>query len=293
MGDESSTKPPARLRSPMPIAASPRIMEGIPRPPPVSFSAPESRVQTPPPPNHKRRNAFSKPSSPIGAKKRSSIGSKVMPPPAPALSPARALRRHRYHATFEKHNPRTADLDAPCPVHAYSSAAQEIAMLPSHSVGGVKFGDTPRGAERPAPCPVHAYSSAAQEIAVLPSHSVGGVKFGDTPRLLTAVRPNCPVHVYAEAKSTLSAIGGAPFGTSRLGRDVYQLAGFAPVHAYASPASTLRQVGAIRWARPSKQLPRTLPKLAPLGEANRPLDSAVVKEDGDDSPREVEAPLVV
>ena len=230
-------------------------MEGIPRPPPVSFSAPESRVQTPPPPNHKRRNAFSKPSSPIGAKKRSSIGSKVMPPPAPALSPARALRRHRYHATFEKHNPRTADLDAPCPVHAYSSAAQEI--------------------------------------AVLPSHSVGGVKFGDTPRLLTAVRPNCPVHVYAEAKSTLSAIGGAPFGTSRLGRDVYQLAGFAPVHAYASPASTLRQVGAIRWARPSKQLPRTLPKLAPLGEANRPLDSAVVKEDGDDSPREVEAPLVV
>ena len=260
-------------------------MTSIQPPPPLtlpeisSYSAPESRVHTPTP--VKRRGAISKPTSPI-AKKHTPIVSRQ--PPALEPSPTRATRRHRYHATFNAYNPRSNPCDAPCAVHSYVTAEQEISVLPSKSTGGVKFSEAPR---------------------------------------IAPIRATCPVHVYAEAKSTLRQMGGTRFSTGRQGRDSFQQTtrALAPVHAYASPASTLRKAGGVafgstaprtellsvsftaeglisatRTPRSSVRLQSRVaqrrlppPKLAPLPEAS----ASKVKEPqpgaGHHSPREVEA----
>jgi len=257
-------------------------MANVPLPPAlqlpqISFSAPASRLRTPPPPPGKRgRRAASLPVSPISKKVPSPIAKKLL---APVLSPTRGLRKHRYHATFAQHNPRTTAGDvAACPSHAYASLQAELDLLPKGRTRGPASFATfnPRTVEAEAACPVHAYASVEQELSVLPSTAVGGVKFGGTPRL-TPARANCPVHVYAAAKSTLSHMGAASFGTERR-------------LVAAAPGSSVRRTGASAALLPAiERAPEkvALPKLAPLPEAGRKVES----EEDDDSPRGVEAVL--
>ena len=63
--------------------------------------------------------------------------------------------------------------------------------------------------------------------SVLPgTQAAGATKFSDEPRdCLRPSRANCPVHVYAEAKSTLSTLGGAPFGEAAVARLLQNLLG--------------------------------------------------------------------
>lgn len=332
-------------------SVSENIMAGIPAPPSLklpSFSAPQSRVATPPPVG--RRLSASKPVSPIAKKRLSPIAKKL-------LSPLRATRRHVFHATFAKaaaapdlrapcpvhdyggaaqqsnlqrtqsvgtfckYNPRDGSHDAPCPVHSYTSAAQEI-MLSRRSDSVASFNRyNPRAVEQEPMCPVHSYVNADQEIAAMPNKtSARGVKFGDTPRRLSPRRPNCAVHVYSEAKSSLSRIGTATFSTGQTRRDLFQRTdrALAPVHSYSSPKSTLKQAGgcvgfgssAARSELPfpshpalssragltltsarsrTSLMPKTLPKLRPLPEAA----CNQAKDEGDHhSPREIEDPLI-
>ena len=230
----------------------------------------------------------------------------------------RALRKHSYRVTFAKFNPRDQRHETGCPVHAYSTMKQELSVLKSTSVGGVRFSNAPRKPEHEAQCPVGAYATIEQEIAVMPSkHSVGGVKFSDTPRdCLVPKRANCPVHVYSEAKSTLSKIDSASFSTERHGRDAFQQTerALAPVHAYATPTSTLRSAGGVAFGSTAPRdltmsisrtglltatstprrttierqprVPTSLPKLAPLPEIAR-----ITKDADDGSPRGIEAVL--
>lgn len=335
---------------PSPIADSlnANIMANIPAPPSLklpSYSAPQSRIATPPPPP-KRRISASKPVSPIAKKVLSPIAKKL-------LSPLRGTSRsrHSFHATFAKaaaidlrapcpvhdyggasqksklmrtasmgtfykHNPRDASYaDAPCPVSAYISAEQELMLSRrSESVASMNRYN-PRAVEQEPSCPVHSYVSAEQEIAVLPSKfSARGVKFGDTPRRLSPRRPNCAVHVYSEAKSSLSRMGTATFTTGQTRRDLFQGTdrALAPVTSYSSPKSTLKTAGGVGFGSgaarselpfPSHPLssragltlttsarsrtslaPRTLPKLQPLPE----VPSHPAKAEGGGSPREIE-----
>jgi len=305
-----------RIRRMLPDANT-AIMASVPQPPvlqlPQGFhSAPASRLHTPPPPPGRRgRRAASEPVSPLAKKVPSPIAKKVL---APVLSPTRGLQKHRFHATFSKHNPRAVvhgvscpshaygsaetainymrngrlrgsasfptfnprafEAEATCPVHSYTSVEQELRVLPSTAVGGVKFGGTSRHLSPVRVCPVHSYTSVEQELRVLPSTAVGGVKFGNTPRRLSPARANCPVHVYAAAKSTLSRMGAASFGTER------RLA--------AHPGASLRRVGSSTPLLPTiERAPRALPKLAPLPEVGRKPED----DEGDSSPRGVEAVL--
>lgn len=212
-----------------------------------------------------------------------------------------------------KYNPRSHRREAPCPSHSYSTIEQELAVKPSQSVGGVKFGNTPRETHREALCPSHSYSTIEQELAVIPSHSVGGVKFGSTPRdILMPVRTNCPVHVYQEAKSMLSSKASATFATDLPRRDAFQQTtrSLAPVHAYAAPLSTLKTAGGVAFGStapraglltsvsrtgllaanitprrtPLERPRRAAPKLAPIA-----AEKVHAAEEGDGSPRDVEA----
>merc|ERR1719230_482625 len=56
--------------------------------------------------------------------------------------------------------------------------------------------------------------------------------------VLAPARTNCPVHVYQEARSTLSQLGSASFARHQERDDT---AGKCPVHAYATPLSSMRQ----------------------------------------------------
>lgn len=338
------------------------VMPAVPAPPSIripSYSAPVSRVATPPPNPRKKRQSFSQPVSPVAKKQPASPIAKAKL--SPIKSPGRALRKHAYHVTMSKFNPRDHRIEAPCPSHSYTTIEQELAVrpsqsvggvkwgntpralnnhtvecpshsyatmqqelavLPSHSVGGVKWGDTPRALNKQnVECPAHSYVSMEQELAVLPSQAVGGVKFGDTPRdVLMPIRPNCPVHVYAEAKSMLSSTGSATFSSDRPRRDAFQQTerALAPVHAYAAPASTLRKAGGVAFGgttpradlfaslsrtglvpasatprrttieRPRRATMRSLPKLVPLPEPEM-LNLSLKPTEGDGSPREIEA----
>lgn len=259
--------------------ANTAIMASVPQPPvlqlPQGFhSAPASRLHTPPPPPGRRgRRAASEPVSPLAKKVPSPIAKKVL---APVLSPTRGLQKHRFHATFSKHNPRAVVHGVSCPSHAYGSAETAINYMRNGRLRGSASFPTfnPRAFEAEATCPVHSYTSVEQELRVLPSTAVGGVKFGNTPRRLSPARANCPVHVYAAAKSTLSRMGAASFGTER------RLA--------AHPGASLRRVGSSTPLLPTiERAPRALPKLAPLPEVGRKPED----DEGDSSPRGVEAVL--
>lgn len=206
----------------------------------------------------------------------SPIAKKVL---APVISPTRGLRKHRFHATFSKHNPRSVVRGVSCPSHAYGSVETALNHLPKGRLHGCASFPTfnPRAFEAEAACPVHAYASVEQELSVLPSTAVGGVKFGDTPRRLSPARANCPVHVYAAAKSTLSHMGAVSFGTER-----------RLVAAAHRPGASLRRVGSSAALLPTiERAPRALPKLAPLPEVgHKPAD-----DDRDSSPRGVDAVL--
>lgn len=190
-------------------------------------------------------------------------------------SPARALRKHTYHATFAQHKARVQEA-APCPAHSYVTAGDEIAVLPKKAgLGGVSFGNDARqvsstGATCPvhvyadaksmlketaatfakhdessampdAPCPVHAYATPAssfkQTAATFPKFA--SPRMGD--------EPGCgpPVHAYSTPRSTLNSNGAIAFSMEKRlhafqqpGRDV------APVHTYAGPVSSLSRKGA-------------------------------------------------
>jgi len=189
------------------------IMENVPTPPElmlplISMSAPESRIPSPPAHKPHKRPSFSQPVSPrpsLPRKNGWNVVRQQLRPLSPIgkklVSPTRALKKHAYHATFSSYNPREAESSAACPVHCYSNVEQELKAKPSTSVGGVKFGDTMRDVLAPA-------------------------------------RSNCPVHVYQEARSTLSQLGSASFAKHKERDDD---ADKCPVHAYATPLSSMRQ----------------------------------------------------
>merc|ERR1719408_1186426 len=79
------------------------------------------------------------------------------------------------------------------------------------------------------------------ELKVLPNkfHN-DGHKWSEAPRVLNELRPNCPVHVYQEAKSTLKSLGG----TLKRQVDKETPANPCPVHAYETPRSFLKTSGA-------------------------------------------------
>merc|ERR1719240_1314446 len=120
---------------------------------------------------------------------------------------------------------------------------------------------------------------------------------------MVSTRVNCPVHVYAEAKSTLNTAGATAFGNDRPGRDSYQQTArsLAPVHAYAELGSTLRTTGGAPFGTPRKNQQavsrpsrKTLPtKLLPLPEIQQaskvgPQAHEDFDEDGNSSPRDIE-----
>lgn len=206
----------------------------------------------------------------------------------------RALRGHRYHATFAKYNPRDHANANECPVHSYSSMEQELAVKPTTAVGGVKFSDAPRDLMLPkrAVCPVHVYASARSTLSALGSASFAKAEHTEvpdvcpvhayssagssmrsrpatfakdlTPRQGWADTSGPPVHAYAPPTSSLRSSGVAGFGTDRQGRDAFQQTAraLAPVHAYAAPASTLRTVGGASFGHASRD---TLPGLSRTG----------------------------
>jgi len=340
------------MASPLANVINADIMAGIPAPPDLklpSLSAPQSRITTPP---AIKRNAISKPVSPISKRRP------LLPITAKASSPDRALRRHKYHAslktvnpraddevsatcpevqydqrnsllrsqscgTFFRHNPRAAESSgAPCPTHAYATIEQELAMKSQQRHAASFYRHNPRAVDTEPLCPIHSYTTIEQEIAVKPSKTVArGVPFGNTPRRLSPRRASCAVHVYAEARSTLSEMNSATFGTAG-GRTSFQRTdrALAPVHAYADPQSSLRTVGGAAFGRSASRLelpfpshlgssrsgltlmpsrsrpdlaprPTALPKLNPLPEV--PLSQSESKpDDAQGSPREIEATFV-
>lgn len=210
--------------------------------PQISFSAPASRRPSVPG-TPRRPRAASQPTSPVAKKLGSPIGKKLAPK-SPTRSPAHYLRKHRPHASIvgrREHRPA-----APCAVHSYTNAEQEIRVMPDRVLASkaTKFGDAPREPPPPESCPVHSYANAEQEIRVMPDRSLSSkaVPFGDAPRDVP-VRPGCPIHVYAEARSTLK---DAP---ATFAKHVTPRASVAPgegpnVHAYATPRSTLASTAA-------------------------------------------------
>jgi len=220
-------------------------MENVPAPPAlqlplISASAPDSRLPSPPSLKQSRRqSSFSQPVSP--RKNGWQLMRKNMKPLSPIgkkcpLSPTRALKKHAYHATFSAYNPREAESSAACPVHSYSTIEQELKAKPSKSVGGVKFGDTERDVLAPA-------------------------------------RHVCPVHIYAEARSTLSQLGSTSFARYKERDDD---ADKCPVHAYATPLSSLRQRPATFAKAPTPRvtdMPRCAPDVHAYAEMGSSLSS--------------------
>ena len=135
--------------------------------PPISTSAPESRrgstcVTPRGAAAQMRPSSVSQPVSPIYKKPQRTIGKKELQdtPTAPLRSPARALRKHIYAATFATHNPRKDAKEDACPVHSYSSVDAIEKILPNkHAAHGVRWGDTKRDASLRPNCPVHSYDS--------------------------------------------------------------------------------------------------------------------------------------
>lgn len=255
------------------------ILDNVPAPPSlllpqISFSAPQSRVQSPPSLKPKRRS-FSQPVSPITKKP----GSPIKKPLPPLRSPDRAVRKYGPRVKIATYNPRDVKREAPCPRHAYATMEQELAHMPSHSVGGVRFSEVERDVLMPTRtnCPVHVYAEAKSSIRSAPAtfSKFNGKSYGPGERVES---DPCPVHAYAEPPTSMRtrpatfakavtprepiatsgpgvhaysemgsslAKGGARFSTAKQGRDTFQgtARALAPVSGYAAPNSTLRSVG--------------------------------------------------
>jgi len=223
------------------------IMENIPRPSfiDVSFSAPASVLPTRPPSSLAQAPAaavsFSHPVSPIAKKVLSPIVRKKSSPKK-MNSPDRLIRRRNSQVTFNNFNPRALKQDPQCPAHSYVGIEQELKVLPNKVINNaVKFSETPREAFEPLRpnCPVHVYQEAKTTL-----RSLGGTF---TRAVDPAAPAKCPVHFYETPRSTLKTSGATAFSTEHRGRNAFQNTGRpgsrAPVHSYETPRSFLKTTG--------------------------------------------------
>lgn len=222
-----------------------------------------------------RPSSVSQPVSPIYKKPQRTIGKKELQdtPTAPLHSPARALRKHIYAATFATHNPRKDAKEDACPVHSYSSVDAIEKILPNkHAAHGVRWGDTKRDASLRPNCPVHSYDSepksarpvgpatfpkhderATGEATACPVHAYGEAKSSLRERTATFAKFATPrvtargsgpsVHAYLEPTSSLASRGASVFGAEKYGKAAK--VDMCPVHAYSSLSSSLRTSGAV------------------------------------------------
>lgn len=221
------------------------IMENIPRPSfiDVSFSAPASVLPTRPPSSLAQAPAaavsFSHPVSPIAKKVLSPIVRKKSSPKK-MNSPDRLIRRRNSQVTFNNFNPRALKQDPQCPAHSYVGIEQELKVLPNKVINNaVKFSETPREAFEPLRpnCPVHVYQEAKTTL-----RSLGGTF---TRAVDPAAPAKCPVHFYETPRSTLKKSGATAFSMdSRDAAFDSARRALAPVHAYETPRSTLKTSGA-------------------------------------------------
>ena len=250
------------------------IMSGIPQPPAIEIpyftqSAPESRMPDTPPaaPRSKSTAPWSNPVSPKdrnSPRNRSPIGKKkfILKPIIAANSPTRAIKRHTYHVSFARFNPRSIAREPACKSNAYVSAEQEIKHLPnSVPAHGVPFGATPRDtltSTRPT-CPVHVYAEAKSML----ENARGGATFSKFPKdFAKEVDPACPIHAY-EATTTSLKMRPSTFAKFVSPRHTAEASGPA-VHAYSTPKSTLKTSGAAAFSMEKRDGKSTMRSLAPV-----------------------------